>query len=375
MTLDRPIFDIWPALRESLEFVDLGVFPTPIESLEPVMRSIGAPDAPVYAKRDDLSSPIYGGNKVRTLEVLFASAMAKGATHIYSTGAFGSNHATAAVLHAPRVGLKPGVCLFPQPYSEAAAENLRTMLKMQPATRALLHWSSLPFGMYATVREHAKRGERADVMQPGGATPVGAMGYISAAFEVARQVEAGKMPRPELVVVGVGSTCTSAGLLVGFQHAARLGIGFVDSRGNPAPPTLVSVRVTPWPVTSAVLIARLASQASAKLAELARDDSLSIPYRQLRAHLEVDGRFLGRGYGKPTDNGKEAIREFAAIDGFTLDTTYSGKSAAAVIDRVRKGERRAILFWSTKSTSPMPDVSPDEWAWAPRRMRNWLDRG
>ena len=374
MTVDRPIFDIWPALRDTLACEDLGVFPTPIESLAPVMRSIGAADAPVYAKRDDLSSSIYGGNKVRTLEVLFASAKQKGATHIYSTGAFGSNHATATVLHAPRVGLEPGVCLFPQPHSEAAAENLRTMLKYRPATRALLHWSSLPFGMYATVREHAKKGELADVMQPGGATPIGAMGYVSAAFEVARQVEAGEMPRPELVVVGVGSTCTSAGLLVGFQHAARLGVGFVDGRGNPAPPKLVSVRVTPWPVTSAVLIARLATQASQKLAELAGDDSLAISYRQLRAHLEVDGRFLGRGYGKPTETGKEAIREFAHIDGFTLDTTYSGKSAASVIDRVREGERRPILFWSTKSTSPMPEVAPEEWAWAPKRMRDWLDR-
>ena len=36
--------------------------------------------------------------------------------------------------------------------------------------------------------------------------------------------------------------------------AARLGIGFVDARGRPAPPDLVSVRVTPWPVTSAFRI-------------------------------------------------------------------------------------------------------------------------
>ena len=53
--------------------------------------------------------------------------------------------------------------------------------------------------------------------------------------------------------------------------------------------------------------------------------------------------------------------------GFALDTTYSAKAAAAI-----DPSEGPVLFWSTKSTAPLPDVSPPDWAWAPARMRRFL---
>ena len=370
---DRPLFDQWPALRGRLPWVELGDLPTPVQPVDPALRAAGL-TGDFWVKRDDLTSRIYGGNKVRTLEVLFAEARERGATHVYSTGAFGSNHAAATVLHARRVGLEPGAVLFPQPNSETAAENLRVILGSGCAVRPLWHWSALPFGMYRTAREHERRSERAYVMEPGGAVPRGALGYVSAAFELAAQVVAGELPRPAEVVVGVGSTCTSAGLLLGFHYAARRGVGFVEA-GRPAPPRLRSVRVTPWPVTSPIRIVRLAVRASRLLAQLARDPSLEVHYRTLRPRLVVDGRYLGRGYGYPTDSGREAIRCFRAVEGLELDTTYSAKSAAAVLDLARAGAPGPVLFWSTKSTVPLPDVSPTSLDAAPTLMRRWLERG
>jgi D-cysteine desulfhydrase len=373
--LERALFTTFPELEGRLALAPLGDFPTPVDDLAEVMRAAGAPGFPAWVKRDDVSSPVYGGNKVRTLEVLFGAAKAAGKTRIYATGAFGSNHAAATVLHAPRAGLEPGLVLFPQPFSEAALENLRVVLSRRPPTVALAHWSTLPFGMSIARRRAAREGVRAEVMVPGGATPEGGLGYVSAALELAHQIEAGAMPRPDTVVVGVGSTCTSAGLLVGFHHAARLGIGFVGSRGEPAPPKLVSVRVTPWPVTAPWRIARLAVRISRELARLADDPSLEVSYGALRSHLEVDGRYLGKGYGYPTETGREAIELFSALRGLALDTTYSGKSAASVIARARRGEGGPILFWSTKSTVPLPEVTPDMLEWAPPVMRRWMERG
>lgn len=66
-------------------------------AIAPPPRWGGRAGAPFFIKRDDVSSPIYGGNKVRTLEALFGRARAAGVRRIYSTGAFGSNHALAAV--------------------------------------------------------------------------------------------------------------------------------------------------------------------------------------------------------------------------------------------------------------------------------------
>jgi D-cysteine desulfhydrase len=365
--LDRPIFDAWPRLKGRVPWVELGDWPTPVESLAPVMAAIGA-RTEAFIKRDDVSSPVYGGNKVRTLEVLFAQAKAEGATHIYSTGAFGSNHAAATVLHAPRAGLVPGVVLFPQPASAAALENIRVIAARSRHNRALLHWSGLPFGMAAARRAHRNE-ERAFVMVPGGATPHGALGYVSAALELAHQVRRGELPAPERIVIGVGSTCTSAGLLVGLHHAARLGIGFAGR-----PPQLVSVRVTPWPITSPIRIARLAAETSDLLAELASDRSLAIPYRELRERLTVDGRFLGWGYGRPTKSGREAIELFRARADMALDTTYSAKSAAALLAGARAGGTGPVLYWSTKSTVPLPDVHDGELEGAPPGMRRFIER-
>ncbi len=360
--IDRGLFTAWPALRARVPWVELGELPTRIERLARTAVQVGSPDAPLFVKRDDASSPIYGGNKVRTLEVLFGRAKAEGASRIYSTGAFGSNHALATVMHAPRAGLEPGAILFPQPSSATALENLTALLAARPVVRALPHWSVLPFSILWT----RAREERAFVMVPGGATPEGALGYVSAALELAAQVEAGAMPAPHTIVVGVGSTCTSAGLLVGLHAARALGLGFREV------PRLVSVRVTPWPVTSKTRIVGLARKTASLLGELTGDRSLAFDARTLASRFEVDGSQLGAGYGHPTPAGLEAIA-FLREDGLEVDTTYGGKSAAAAIALARAGLPGPLLYWATKSTAPLPAVREDDWRWAPRPMTRWIE--
>jgi D-cysteine desulfhydrase len=369
----RPLFELWPKLAERVPIAELGEFPTPVQSLEPVARALGHAEVPVFVKRDDISSSIYGGNKVRTLELLFGFARKRAATHIWSTGAFGSNHALATVLHAPRAGLAPGVLLFPQPVSWAALENLRVILGQRPEVRALWHWSSLPLGMFTTARRERARGRLPVIMEPGGATPEGALGYVSAALELAHQVARGELPAPKRVVIGVGSTCTSAGLLVGFFHAARLGIGFVDARGQPAPPELVSVRVTPWPVTSRYRIVGLAVRTARLLAELAGEPGLAVDRQALGGMLRVDGRYLGRGYGYATPDGTAAIALWQRKNLFALDSTYSAKAAAGLLDQIGQGNG-PLLFWSTKSTVPLPEVDRAALGDAPAGMQRWILR-
>jgi len=371
--VERPINAIWPRLETRLPLADLGEFPTPVEDLTAVMTSAGSRGFPAWVKRDDLSSPVYGGNKVRTLEALFGAALDSGASHVFSTGAFGSNHAAATVLHAPRVGLVPGAALFPQPVAKTAADNLRVIVKHAQELVALPHWSALPFGMYRVRRRVARAGGRAHVMVPGGATPRGGIGYVSAALEVAQQVDRGEMPRPATVVVPVGSTCTTAGLLVGFHHAARMGVGFVDGRGAPAPPRVVAVRVTPWPITASSRIIRMAVAISRELAALAGQPELALSSAVLGRHLEVDGAFLGSGYGQPTTEGLRAIAAFAGRS-VPLDTTYSSKAAACFLDYARHQRGAPLLFWATKSSAPLPAVDPAELRTAPAAMRRWLAR-
>jgi D-cysteine desulfhydrase len=238
------------------------------------------------------------------------------------------------------------------------------------ATRAsrlvdLPHWSTLPFGIARERLAARRRGEGVFVMVPGGATPLGALGYVAAGLELGMQVAEGVLPAPRAVYVGVGSTCTSAGLLIGLGLAARFGVGFERA------PRLVSVRVTPWPVTSAYRILGLALRTATLLRALSRDGRAEFSRAELAARFRVEPGFLGAGYGRPTEAGARARARFAPL-GLTLDTTYSEKSAAGLLAALERGITGPSVFWATKSSAPLPEVDPAAVAALPRRIRAFL---
>lgn len=338
---DLPIFEFAPSL--STPVVSLGEWPTAVTE-EHTLRSAGGSRAELYVKRDDLSSPIYGGNKVRCLEFLFGEALEAGATHIEATGAFGTNHGVATALHAPRVGLEVGATIYPQPRSRAAASNLR-VLAGHCESFVAPHWSALPFAMAARHTELWLRGQSVYWMVPGGATPRGALAYVSAAMELAAQVRAGELPLPAEIFVGAGSTCTAAGLLCGLVLATRRGL-------LERTPKLVAVRVTPWPITSKRRIVDLAFRTGLELAARSDTDQ-DCQRKELSANLLVDGAHLGPGYGHATKDGLDALALFRQHAGIELDTTYSAKVAAAFLKRGKSADG-PLLFWSTKSTAPLP---------------------
>jgi D-cysteine desulfhydrase len=362
-----PLFELFPNLPERVSRVALGTFPTPVESLQALARELGAGDRDAWIKRDDVSSAVYGGNKVRTLELLLGDARARGHASVLATGAFGSNHALATALHAPRVGLAASALLFPQPVSEAAFVNLRALADSGARLYALPHWSAFPLGMAWT---RFRSGPAPYVMVPGGATPLGALGYVSAGLELGRQIAALDLPLPRRVIVAVGSTCTSAGLLVGLALAAHFRLGFEPS----TMPYLTSVRVSPWPVTSRLRILRLAARTAHFLRELAGARVPRLDSAALGARFEVDGRYLGPGYGQPSVAGGQAEAEWLRHGLPALDGTYSAKAAARVLLGLRAREAGPVLFWSTKSSVPLPAAGQDDALLraVPLRIRTWL---
>jgi hypothetical protein len=93
--------------------------------------------------------------------------------------------------------------------------------------------------------------------------------------------------------------------------------------------------------------------------------------RQLAQQLEVEPRFLGQGYGIANDEGRDASKIFRQLGLSPLDTTYSAKAAAGFFAYWQRASQ-PILFWSTKSSAPLPSVSLDALAKAPRRLRRWI---
>ncbi len=91
----------------------------------------------------------------------------------------------------------------------------------------------------------------------------------------------------------------------------------------------------------------------AKLVHRLADDVLkligsSTPIPEER--IVVYDRYVGRGYGFPTEEGDDAIALLARKEGILLDPVYTGKAMAALLDLLSKGvvnRRDRILFLHT----------------------------
>jgi D-cysteine desulfhydrase len=203
-------------------------------------------------------------------------------------------------------------------------------------------------------------------MLPGGAVPLGALGHVGAAFELAQQVKAGKSPWPRHVLIACGSTCTVAGMLAGLFMARKLGLC------PEALPQVHALRVTPWPVTAAGRIVGLAKR-TAQLIEKLGGPSLGVSTRAYRSILKVHGRYLGWGYGKPTSAGLAVIKAHAGQVAFPLETTYSSKAVAGLID-LAPWLDGPLVFWSTKSGSSLPPLDTSRIEAAPSHVCRWLQK-
>ena len=345
---------IVPEVALRLPRVSIGQWPTPIEPLE-----VGGLKVPHFVKREDLSAPEYGGNKVRCLEPVFGAALEAGMEEVWAIGAYGSNQALAIATHAPGVGLRAGALLFPQPMSQTARDNLLALATTGCELRLSASLLTLPLDWVALSGQC--RARRAAIIPPGAAVPLGALGHVSAALEVALEVHAQRLPPLSHVVLPVGSTCTSAGLLVGFALAESQGL--ISER-----PTLHAVRISPWPVTARFRILGLAFKTARLLKALGGPDLEGV----LRAapRLLTAGGLSGGGYGRPTRSGIEAKARFAASAAPALDTTYSAKAAAHLFGALEA--QGPVLFWSTKSSAPLATPSDAQRLALPIRGQRWL---
>jgi D-cysteine desulfhydrase len=320
----NPLFVHYPELIERLPCERLVDGPTPVEAAPGLGPGI-------WVKRDDRTSTIYGGNKVRKLELLLADARARGRRAILTVGATGSNHVIATALHARALGFAAThAVLFPQAPGPDVERKRRACAAAGVAAARVPARLLVPAGAAWEAARTLLRGEgRPYLIGPGGSSPLGALGYVAAAFELAAQVRAGACPAPEEIWVPLGSGGTAAGLLVGLRLAGLAA-------------RLHAVRVVEPPWASAGAVALLARRTAALLGRLGID----LPPRARRyraADLELVGDQLGAGYGRPTPAGADACAR-AAGAGLILDTTYSGKTLAGLLARPGRGPR---LFWLT----------------------------
>jgi 1-aminocyclopropane-1-carboxylate deaminase/D-cysteine desulfhydrase-like pyridoxal-dependent ACC family enzyme len=261
-------------------------------------------------KREDRTSPIYGGNKVRKLEFLLAGS----AGPVVTAGGVGSHHVLATALHARSLGRDGIAILVAQP----STPHTDAVLDLNLAHCAeVIRLDALPGGAAAVGRAVAStidqivRRRAATPIFPGGSTPTGVLGYVDAGLELAEQIAAGDCPEPDAIYTALGSGGTAAGLSLG------LGLAGLDCE-------IVAVRVATRLSGNASYVRVLARSTYSLL----RHHGLRLPMPRIRVRVVHD--WVGRGYGHPTAAGEDATRR-ARSAGLPCETTYTGKALAAMI--------------------------------------------
>jgi len=216
----NPLFRHIPSLRKKLAWAELGVFPTPIHQaqLEKSGKRIT-----FWMKREDLSSPIYGGNKVRTLQYQLATCQAHLEQHpsakFYVMGSGGSNQVVATMVHGATLGLNFNVCYsMPDGPDLDNTLNLLSTLSFQPESLGV--WDKSLAQTRRLLGVLTSKHDRAFGL--GGNSIGGILGQIGGALELAEQIAAGELPDVDEIYLPMGSSCTTTGLIMGVCLARHL---------------------------------------------------------------------------------------------------------------------------------------------------------
>lgn len=326
----------------ALPHVRLGTAPSPVRRIE----GLTAGGADVWVKDEGAyGDGGWGGNKVRKLEWLLPEAQRRGARTVMTFGALGTNHGLATALYARDQGLDAAVAVVDQPLDEhverqfarlcasgATVHRTRTKARTVVAAPGLVlqHTSLVP-----------RRGVRAIVppyvFPAGGSNPVGVLGTVEAALELAAQVRAGELPEPSHVVLAVGTGGTAAGFALGFALAG------------------LRTRVHAVIVNDTLRLdeRQMLGLARRTAALLRRRGADLGPLLLGPGVLGVDTAELGPGYGYPTQACTDAIA-VGSEHGVHLDPVYTGKAMAALLSAGRTGRYGAgpVLLLQTHGPRP-----------------------
>lgn len=302
---------------------------TPIEPLPRLSELLGGPE--LFIKRDDQLGLAGGGNKTRKLEFLVADALQQGADTLITVGAVQSNHCRLTLAAAVREGMNCRLILeerVPDSWRPDAPGNifLFHLLGAEKIT-VVPGGTDLAAAMQAELDELKAAGRKGYALPGGGSNPLGALGYVSCGLEItAQSFDLGVAF--DHVVVASGSGGTHSGLV-----AAMVG----SNAGIPV---------------AGISVRQPRERQEAHIRSLAQGvlDLLGVDVDVPADSVRVFDEYVGAGYSLPTGGMIEAVRLLARTEGILLDSVYTGKAMAGLIDLVRRGRFAAgerVLFVHT----------------------------
>jgi D-cysteine desulfhydrase len=313
--------------------VPLVLSPTPLHPAPRLSSELGVP---VLLKRDDLAGVGLGGNKLRGLEYILADLREQGCDCLVTGAGPQSNWTMLAAVACLRNQIDPYIVCYgtagsgPGAAAGAGDEGnmrLHRWLGVDVRFTGDSDRSSVDAGIEAVTAELRASGRRPYAVPRGGATPLGALGYVRASVELAAQLDA-LGERPSAVWLPTGSCGTQAGLVAGaaLTAAAYQVVG--------------------------VTVSRPVSECRDRVRVLAGEAAALGGFGAPAGEPTVRGGWIGPGYGVASAEGRVAARMVAAAEGVFLDPTFGAKAMAALIAEGRAGRLRGSQVFLVSGGAP-----------------------
>jgi D-cysteine desulfhydrase len=307
-TTERALFERLPRLPDLVPFVSLADgLPTAVDQV----------DERLWVKRDNATSSVYGGNKVRKFEFVLPVAERR-AGPVVTAGGIGSHHVLAAAVWCNMLGLHTEAVLYPQPVTEDVRHTQAELRRVGARITLTPHRYLMPVTLAQRLAALARH--RPYLLWPGASTPLGTLGYVSAGLELV----ASGIDEPDSVVVSLGSGGTAVGLALGM------------TLGGWRKAKVVATRAADVSVTNMGVLRALEAGTAALLALGG--------WRPQPGRLVIEAGYFGPGYGHPTEEGTRAAGRARAY-GFEVEPTYTAKAFACALHRCNDGER--VVFVQT----------------------------
>jgi len=348
------LFKEYPELEDKIPRIALGKFPTPVEQL----HHSGFDN--LWIKRDDMSSSVYGGNKVRKLEFILGQAKKRNVSRIVTFGGIGTNHGLATAVFCEKMGIRCTLLVFWQPVTPGVKQNLLLLTKFRAKTNyKTTRWNTV---VSYYILERIKH-PGAYFVYAGGSNPAGTIGYVNAAFELKEQIQHGEVPEPGVIICPLGSGGTLAGLALGLQLVG------LQTR-------LTGVRVSeshlgPFQACTQNTVATLMNRTYCFLKRRCQ----RLPDINIRGPEILDDYF-GDGYGVPTRAASKVSRLLRDREGINLDPTYTSKAFAAVSDYCQHPGKTAgpVLYWHTYNSVDLTEQADSvDYRELPKPLQNFFE--
>src|SRR6266508_898469 len=346
-----PLFETYPLLKEKLSYRSLGEFPTPVEKLERLGQAINAPN--LYAKREDLSGKLYGGNKVRALEFLLGDALRAGCEQVMAAGFPASCQALAQAIYARQLGIKTLAILFPQVGSEQGRRHLLVYQSIGADVQALGARVLLRLIKYRFRHGHFPKLLEAS-------SPLGMVGYVNSALELKDQIAQGLLPEPDLVYVALATMGTAVGLDLGLKTAGLKSRVVSVHLGNP--------RATP----------KNMGKLFRETNELLHSYDPSFSKFEV-SEIDFDVRYeFKRPKGKLLNEaGAQAMKQVKELSNLQLDEMFTANAFAALIADADKGllKDKTVLWWNSYNSIDFSDqIAMADYRQLPKAFHRYFEQ-